>query len=467
MERIFSPSRQRWFLLGLGLLFLAFSIQYGFKARGSGVHPNRSAILRWRDALQHVADEDIYQRYAYPNPPIMALILRPLASLSPLACSLCWYYLKLGMTVVAIAWVFRLVEEPGLPWLPWAKALTVLLSLRPILGDLSHGNVNLFILFLVVAALYAFHHGRDWLAGLTLALAIACKITPALFVPYFLWKRAWSTVAGCLAGLVLFLVLVPGWFLGHETNLQLLNSWTRQMITPYLVEGTVTSEHSNQSLPGLVFRLGTHSPSFLDERGEPLHYDNWAALAPRHAGWIVKGCMALFAGLIVWSCRTPTTNRQGWRLAAEFSLVILGMLLFSERTWKHHGVTLLLPFAVLSYYLAVWRPSMPLRIYLIGSLAVTLLLMTSTSTTGMSDVLDEAAKRAQVYGAYVWAYLVLIAVLVTILRRRDGESVLQFQAEPPSIHQQSEEALSGGGMPFHVGDRGEAATHGVFGNRSG
>ena len=30
-----------------------------------------------------------------------ALILRPLAYLSPLACSLCWYYVKLGMTVVA------------------------------------------------------------------------------------------------------------------------------------------------------------------------------------------------------------------------------------------------------------------------------------------------------------------------------------------------------------------------------
>lgn len=415
-ERIFSPSRQRWFLLGLCLLFVAFSVQYGFKARGSGVHPNRSAILRWRDALQHVTDEDIYQRYAYPNPPIMALILRPFAFLSPLACSLCWYYLKLGMTMVAVCWVFRLVEDPERPFPPWAKAAAILLSLRPILGDLSHGNVNLFILFLVAAALDAFHRGRDWMAGLTLALAIACKITPALFVPYFLWKRAWKTLAGCLAGLVLFLVIVPGGFLGHEANLRLLNSWTGQMITPFVLKETVTSEHPNQSLPGLVFRLATHSPSFLDDKGEPLRYDNFAAISPRHAGWIIKGCMALFAALIVWSCRTPITNRQGWRLAAEFSLVILGMLLFSERTWKHHGVTLLLPFTVLVYYLAACRPGTLLRTYLIGSLAVTVLFMTSTSTTGVADVLDEAAKQAQVYGAYVWAYLVLIAALIVMLR---------------------------------------------------
>lgn len=420
VERSVSPSRQRWFLFGLCLLCMAFSIQYGLKARGSGAHPNRSAILRWREPLRHVIDEDIYERYAYPNPPIMALILRPLVKLSPLACSLCWFYLKLGMTVFAVRWVFRLVEDPDRPFPPWAQALTIVLSLRPILGDLSHGNVNLFILFLVIGALYAFRLRHDGLAGLTLALAIACKVTPALFVPYFVWKRAWKTLAGCLAGLVLFLVVVPGAFLGNARNLQLLNSWTAQMVTPYVLKATVTSEHPNQSLPGLVFRLGTHSPSFLDEKGEPLRYDNLMALPLQHAAWIIKACMVLFAALIVWACRTPISNRQGWRLAAEYSLIILGMLLFSERTWKHHCVTFLLPFAVLSYYLAVCRPGALLRGYVIGSLVIVLLLMTSTSTNGVWDVLDETAKQAQVYGAYVWAYFVLLASLVVVLHQREG-----------------------------------------------
>jgi hypothetical protein len=265
------------------------------------------------------------------------------------------------------------------------------------------------------------------------------------------------------------------------------------MITPFVLEGIVTSEHPNQSLPGLVFRLGTHSPSFLDTQGEPLHYDNLAALAPRQAGWIIKGCMALFAVLILWSCRTPVggarasrpqeqrpaagtaalpfASRQRWRLAAEFSLVILGMLLFSERTWKHHGVTLLLPFAVLTYYLAVCRPRIPLRIYLVASLAVTVLLMTSTSTTGVSEVLDEAAKKAQVYGAYVWAYLVLVAALAVLLRCTEAEPQLQIadyrlQNEKTPFRLQSEE-YSGCRVSFHVGDRGEASAHGVLGDRSG
>jgi alpha-1,2-mannosyltransferase len=489
-ERIFSPSRQRWFVAGLGLLLIAFSVQYGFKARGSGAHATRSAILRWRVPLQHLADENIYQRYAYPNPPIMALILQPLVGLPPLAYSMCWFYLKLGMTVLAIYWAFRLVEDPRWPFPAWAKALTILLSLRPILGDLSHGNVNLFILFLVMAGLYAFQRGRDVTAGLALALAIACKLTPALFVPYFLWKRAWKTSLSCLAGLVLFFVIIPGGALGSKHNWELLTSWTQQMITPFLLQNTVTSEHPNQSLPGLLFRLGTHNPSFLDTQGQPLRYDNLASLDPRTAGWILKGCMALFAALSVWVCRMPVrgaadkeTRRQRdkekgsaassvslpptlprWRLAAEFSLVLLGMLLFSERTWKHHCVTLLLPFAVLTYYLAVCRPGPLLRAYLIGSLAAVLLLMTSTSTNGIWEVIDEAAKRAQVYGAYVWAYLVLVAALVVILRRREA-----IPREPGTVEDLSHYNSAGfsrGGMPFDIGERSEAPAHGILCSRT-
>jgi hypothetical protein len=188
------------------------------------------------------------------------------------------------------------------------------------------------------------------------------------------------------------------------------------MVDPYVVGGFVTTEHPNQSLPGVVFRLGTHSPSFLAyDNNQPIAvaYHNFAALEPRQARWIVQGCMALFAGLVVWTCRTPTTPRYGWRLAAEFSLVLVGMLLFSERTWKHHCVTLLVPFAVVCYYLATERPLPVLRGYLLGTLTVVALLMATTSTS----ILEGTAKLAQVYGAYVWAYVLLVAALVVLLRR--------------------------------------------------
>src|SRR5207247_11057236 len=134
-------------------------------------------------------------------------------------------------------------QQDGRLFPAWAKALTVLLSLRPIMGDLQHGNVNLFILFLVIASLYSFHRGRDWRAGVVLGLAIACKVTPALFVPYFLWKRAWKTLAGCGLGLVLFFGVVPACFLGWQENAQQLRHWADGMVRPFVVHGIVTRQH--------------------------------------------------------------------------------------------------------------------------------------------------------------------------------------------------------------------------------
>jgi hypothetical protein len=420
--RPLSRTHQGWFVAGLLLFFVAVSIQYSIKVLDHE-RDNRSAFLRWREQILQLDDVNIWDRHNYPNPPIMVMLLEPLARLQPLAGSLCWFYLKVAMTILAIALTFRLIETPARRFPAWGKALAVLLSLRPLTGDLSHGNINLFILLLVVGSLYAFNQRRDWTAGVLLALGIACKVTPALFLPYFAWKRSWKALGGCAVGLVLFFLLVPGLRFGMERNVVFLRTWVEHMILPYTVGGEVTTEHHNQSLPGLLYRLTTHSPSFstyVDEKYTPLEYHNLAALPRAAAGWLVKGCMGGFVLLVLWVCRTPTERRGGWRLAAEFSLVVLGMLLFSERTWKHHCVTLLLPFSVIAYYLSVCRPGPWLRTYLIATLALVVVLMTTTST-GLVDRLERAAKLAQVYGAYVWACLLLTAALVVLLRWGERE----------------------------------------------
>jgi hypothetical protein len=357
----------------------------------------------------------------------MAVLLEPLVRLHPLAGALTWFALKVAFALVSLYWIFRLVELPDRPFPVWAKVLATLLALKPIVDDLNHGNVNLFILFLVIAALAAYRIRRDVLAGAVMGLAIACKVTPALFVPYFVWKRAWGAVAGCVLGLGLFLYpgVIPALRLGWDDNQRQLASWYRGMVHPFVVEGKVTSEHHNQSIPGLVARLATHSPSFstyVNDVYTPTRYDNLLELSQDQTRWLVKGCLGLFALVIVWTCRTPARERQGWPLAAECGLIVLGMLLFSERTWKHHAVTLALPFAVLAYALAQQR-EFGWRAYLTGTLVAVVALMsvTSFSPSGVRADPERFAqslgKQAQVYGAYVIAYLLLAAALAALLRK--------------------------------------------------
>jgi hypothetical protein len=412
--------RQRWFLLALCLFFLLINVQYVVKI-ASSEREHRSAFLRWiPQILDLAAGRNIWALHNYPNPPIMALVLMPLAHLPPLAGSLAWFYLKVAMAVVSVHWVLKLLDRPDRPFPWWGKVLAVLLCLRPIEGDLVHGNVNLFILFLVVAALVCFCGRRDVLAGLLLGLAISCKITPALFVPYLLWKRAWKAFAATVVGSVLFTWGVPGAILGWGENIEYVHDWYRNMVQPF-ADGKVTSESVNQSLPGFTYRMLTHNPSFatfIDDQFTPTEYHNVLELDEKVVQWLIKGCMGLFALLVVWRCRTPTQDRQSWQLVAEFSVIVLGMLLFSERTWKHHCVTLLLPFAVLAYCMSALPWTLRMRWYLIGTLGAVFILMTLT-TTGVFDRQDRFGDLAQVYGAYVWAFLLLLTAMLVLLGKRE------------------------------------------------
>src|SRR5438045_258715 len=101
-------ARQRWFVIGLVVFFCLWSIPYSFKVTSS---PTASAFLRWRPQIRALDQGvDIYQVYAFPNPPIMALLLMPLARLEPMAGAMAWFYVKVGLTLLAIFWVFRLIE---------------------------------------------------------------------------------------------------------------------------------------------------------------------------------------------------------------------------------------------------------------------------------------------------------------------------------------------------------------------
>src|SRR5262249_8620201 len=145
-----------------------------------------------------------------------------------------------------------------------------------------------------------------------------------------------------------------------------------------------------QSLPGMLYRLLTHSPSFLEEGIQPVGYYNLLNLEPSTVRWILKFAGLGFLGMLWWLCHRVTSAEQresdppyrhDWPLAIEYAIVVLGMLLFSERTWKHHCVTMLLPFGVLCYYLTAVRPSTGRSTFVIVSILIAQLLMASTSTS--------------------------------------------------------------------------------------
>ena len=424
------PGRFRAAFLGLlAIILLVTSLQYAAKVAKPAEHgrQTRSAFLRWRAMILDVfAGANPYiGKNEYPNPPVMAIILRPFAQLPPITGAMTWFFAKVLMAVLAALWTFRLVSG-GAPLADSVKATSIVLALPAITGDLSHNNVNIFILFLIAASLELYRQGRDSASGLVLGLAIACKVTPLLLLAYFGWKRAWRVVAACFAGLVLWLAVVPGATFGWERNHQLLTDWYKLMIERPVLKGEITTEHPNQAIPGFIYRLLTHSPSFIGydrtPQGDipvPAEYHHLLDIG-RPAAWVVvKGFTAAFVLAVILLCRAPRGERQGWRFAAECSLIVLGMLLFSERTWKHHAVTLLLPAAVLAHATTLGLPERSRR-FIVRSLVAAMLLMTMPGLFG-----SRGQDLALVYGSHTLAFLLLTTSTCLVLwhsRRFLGES---------------------------------------------
>jgi hypothetical protein len=415
----------RHFRRAVWITTLCVIVGAGFVYAGKAAD-DRSAFIRWRhQVLAFWAGENIYDAMMFPNPPIMPLTLLPFMLLAPVPGALCWFALKVLLTAVSVWFCFRMVRPPGTRPLPsYAQAVILLLSFRPILSDLHHGNNNLVIMFLVVASLYAWRKGYDVLAGLVLALAISYKVTPALFVPYFAYKRSWRTVGATVLGMGVFLLIVPSVFLGPQFNGECLAMWWQRMIGPFLAKGEGSPQEVNQSMVGVVTRLLT------DAKLGPGRYDahldvNLVSLPRPIVGHLLKALSFGLVGLLALFCRTRANRRDDPRLLGEFALIVLTMLFISERSWKHHYVTLLLPYTYLTYRVFLAPVSRGSRIILGTAMALSALLMATTSSEFGGLFADgQGHKLAQAYGMFLWAGVVLYgATAWRVWVERGAESV--------------------------------------------
>ncbi|MHC4948414.1 MAG: glycosyltransferase family 87 protein [Planctomycetota bacterium] len=395
------------------------------------VRRGRSAFLRWQPQVRQILDTDIYAEHEYPNTPVMALALLPLASLPPATGAIVFFGLKLALAAVAVTWSLRLAFAGRRPVPAWAVAILLALAARPILSDLQHGNINILVLFLVMAGLVAWTGRRDLLAGVLLGVATVVKVTPGLLLPYMLWKRQWRTVAGFGLGAGLA-ILGPALVLGPARDAELHAAWFDLMVRPYLVDGEVrATTHINQSLPGVVFRLLTDSGGVDASDDEPVHRINLASMDPGAARWLVRGLSLAVVAWLAFVCRTPCLPRRRWRLAAELGLVLIAMLLLSERSWKHHYVTMVLPLAALVASLG-WLPERSaVRRSVIAVLAGVFVLTSCMSGDLVGWIHRGVAhKYVEGYGSFLWAAVAVFAMLSALLLRGEGDGPHPAESGP-------------------------------------
>ncbi|MEV4144756.1 glycosyltransferase 87 family protein [Amycolatopsis sp. NPDC049691] len=189
--------------------------------------------------------------------------------------------------------------------------------LEPVRSTLGFGQINALLMVLVVLDVLL-PGDRKRTKGLLIGVAAAIKLTPAVFVVYFLFRRDFRSAARVVAGFVAAGALL--WLIRPSAS---VTYWTKLVFDAGRIGGV--DYVGNQSLHGLTVRAG------------------WPEFA-----WVLAALavMALVAVIIVRAAE-PVLG---------LTACALGGLLVSPISWTHHW-TWCVPILVLAGYYGVraWR----------------------------------------------------------------------------------------------------------------
>ncbi len=259
----------------------------------------------------------------FTYPPLSAIAFAPFALLSLPAASATITALTLVLLLVSTMIVLtRLDVCGGTGWAgitrepAWARRCWVTIALvgpavvylEPVRSNFDFGQINVVLMTLVLADTVP--RRTPWPRGLLVGLAIALKLTPAVFLVYFVLRRdgrAVATALGSFAGATLV-----GFLLARRDSWEYWTTTIRD--TDRIGNATL---NTNQNIAAALARLGL---------SEGAHFVLWAA-----------ACVAVLA-VTVWAARRLL--RSGSDSGQVLALICVAMfgLAVSPVSWSHHWV---------------------------------------------------------------------------------------------------------------------------------
>jgi alpha-1,2-mannosyltransferase len=268
----------------------------------------------------------------FTYPPLAAIVFAPFAWLHMPAASVAITVITLVLLIVSTLIVLTSVDVwsasrvvPGPAWSRrlWLSVLIVAPAtvwLEPITENFSFGQINVVLMTLVIAD--CMPRRTPWPRGLLLGVGIALKLTPAVFLLYFLLRRDRRAALTALASFAA--ASLVGFVLAWRDSWEY---WTHTVLHTDRI-GTA-SLNTDQNIAGALARLGL---------GEHERFLLW-----------VGGCLLVLA-VTIWALRRVL--RAGEPVLAVVCTALFGLVV-SPVSWSHHWVWML-PAVVVAAILG-WR----------------------------------------------------------------------------------------------------------------
>jgi alpha-1,2-mannosyltransferase len=285
----------------------------------------------------------------FTYPPLAAVVFCPFAWLALPTAGTVITLTTLTLLIVSTLIVLTRLDvwevsraAPGPAWLRrfWLAVLIAAAAtiwLEPITSNFGYGQINVVLMTLVIAD--CIPRRTAWPRGVLLGVGIALKLTPAVFLLYFLLRRdarsALTAMATFAAATLAGFVVAWG------------DSWEYWTDTVGRTDRIGSADlNTNQNIAGALARLGLAA----DER-----FVLWAA-----------GCLLVLA-VTVWSARRVL--EAGEPVCAVICIALFGLVV-SPVSWSHHWVWML-PAVLVTAVLAWRRRNAPLAAVSAAGLALT------------------------------------------------------------------------------------------------
>jgi hypothetical protein len=184
----------------------------------------------------------------------------------------------------------------------WTLRLLPLLVCGGSLGtELSRGQVDVLMLVTIAFGIYLAANNHGFKAGIWLSFPAAVKLYPPFLLVYPFWRLQWRMTAGVMAGLFLFLLIIPMTVLGPKQTIESYRTWVQVLAKPALGQGTDTSRlheltgmtsTDNQSLLATIHNWRYH---FSPRNQRPQQ----AAPGERYLVYIISAVMLAATGFAI------------------------------------------------------------------------------------------------------------------------------------------------------------------------
>ena len=289
------------------------SYYYAARAAQEGLDPYDKRALTKLAKL----DETRASVHPFLYPPPFLLVVRPFTRLTLLSAYHQWFVLTELCGVLAVL-TLALWWRP-LHWAAPAVLFLLLAAITAVPNNLIMGQANFPVLLLLVLALILDARDQPIPAGVLLGAACMAKMSPALFVLWWLvqgrWKGALSAV--CTA-VVLSVLTLP--VLGAEGQLRFYTD-----VLPQFASG----RYNGLSVPIGLF--GNHSLPDLLNQLLPGEHDQLST----EARWLARLLTLVLLGGTGWAFRRPA---DAMGQAGQACAIAILMLLLPVYTYEHHLV---------------------------------------------------------------------------------------------------------------------------------